>query len=291
MASLSLIPSNKKRFPSWIDSGSLSPSPLNFNSNHEKSQQRKTETFILVLFNTKRENVISIVCLNQPSWRIFNKRFAILPRIVGDVGQSEQPPQSCCLSPASVVVESVVLRRKQLCKKEEKDLILFSYFFFLALLCLVLGCCCCCTRSVEQRVTSLWRHLEMRSRWWREKKKTFTYRQKEPPGYTLCILPLSFSLCVLCLVVALFGCSCCCWVAEDLFVFFFFFIRLVAHTHTPTHSHPEEKEHTHQSAMGSVKGRRFDRVWMRVWKISSFWSSEKWNGEKEKLKWKIFLFF
>jgi hypothetical protein len=64
--------------------------------------------------------------------------------------------------------------------------------------------------------------------------------------------------------------------------FSFFFIRLVAHTHTPTHSHPEEKEHTHQSAMGSVKGRRFDRVWMRVWKISSFWSSEKWNGEKEK---------
>lgn len=121
MASLSLIPSNKKRFPSWIDSGSLSPSPLNFNSNHEKSQQRKTETFIFVLFNTKRHiNSLST------STKLTNlqQKISILPRIVGDVGQSEQPHQSCCLSPASAVVESVVLRRK---KKKKIFLVLFYF--------------------------------------------------------------------------------------------------------------------------------------------------------------------
>jgi hypothetical protein len=126
MASLSLIPSNKKRFPSWIDSGSLSPSPLNFNSNHEKSQQRKTETFIFVLFNTKRHiNSLST------STKLTNlqQKISILPRIVGDVGQSEQPPPKllfesgkCCCRVCRVEEE-----------EEEEDLfsfILFSYFFF-----------------------------------------------------------------------------------------------------------------------------------------------------------------
>jgi hypothetical protein len=146
--------------------------------------------------------------------------------------------------------------------KEEED------FFFGILCCccfvyfaLSLAAACAATRSVEQRVTSLWRHLEMRSRWWRE-KKTFTYRQKEPPGYThtVCILlyylSLSLSLFFCAFVMdggcAVLGvvcwCCCCCWMAEDIFPPLSDWL----HTHS-LRIEKREKEHTHQSAVGSVK--------------------------------------
>jgi hypothetical protein len=275
MASLSLIPSNKKRFPSWIDSGSLSPSPLNFNSNHEKSQQRKTETFIFVLFNTKRHiNSLST------STKLTNlqQKISILPRIVGDVGQSEQPHQSCCLSPASAVVESVVLRRK---KKIFLVLFYFHISFGPSLSCPWLLLLLYTLRRAESDiiVEASGDEITVMER----EEEDLHLQAKGAPRihttHTHCVYYLSLFLCVCCVwwlrclgVVAVVG-----WLR-----IFLSFSFLSDWLHTHTHSHPEEKEHTHQSAMGSVKGRRFDRVWMRVWKISSFWSSEKWNGEKEK---------